>query len=377
MVERVKFQCPQCHAGFNVDSKFAGRPCRCKTCGQQFRVPSRSAADQHPAAKPEPAFAGVGAAREMAAAAERNAPATAAVPAPTDWIHAVTSQLHLKQISDPRMKVVDRVHRRHLDDDDGQVGPYQIGSMPSLPALQPKKEGLGKKARHVYKNEMRIVQKILRKTNEAVLEWSIPFFILMPVGFILKKHWMAMFGLTVMILMNLLRLGVGLANLLVIPFRESPMTGLKFLIPPFTISYLNQNWYKCEKPVKRIISPVCFLLGLFLVYVFVPWFQDPDAKHRVKMIRDESGNLVPAPKDQQPSPSIEDKLKKGYENLRHDMGKQIDETKDQLPTARRHLEKAANEAIGKAKDVTEQVQDAAKGLQEKRNTDAKPVEANP
>ena len=62
----------------------------------------------------------------------------------------------------------------------------------------------------------------------------------------------------------------GVANLLVIPFRESPIQGILFLIPPITFIYLYQNWHKVHRPVKRIIGPILTIALVAAAFLVEP-----------------------------------------------------------------------------------------------------------
>ncbi|MCA9091958.1 MAG: hypothetical protein KDA68_00605 [Planctomycetaceae bacterium] len=363
MPERIKFRCPKCQADFGVDAKFAGRPCRCKHCGQQFRVPKVATAP-----KPQPVATGVGAAQEIAARAAQREQNPGEVPRPMSWIDAVTSQIALKPVTEDKLKPISGRAAMYMDDEDDSPGPYELASYPSLPLNRPPRKGVGKRVKQTYSNELRILQKILRKINERALELTVPFFILMPLGFIIKNHWLSIFGLTMVLLLNVGRFGVGLANVIVIPFRDSPMTGMTFWIPPWT--FVKNNWHKFRKPVQRIISPICFLVGTFLLYSLVPWFQYPDGKNDVKMVRDPMGNLIPAPEDQQPPPpTIKERLTEGAQNLKKDIRGQVDDAKEQLPGAKKKLEQVTRDAVETTQEVKDQVQGAVEDFQQKRGTE--------
>jgi len=77
-------------------------------------------------------------------------------------------------------------------------------------------------------------------------------------------------GITGIVVLNLVRLIAGLANLIVIPFRKSPLNGVLFLIPPFTFFHLWRHWDKLRKPVGRVIGPAFALTVVVLAYAFVP-----------------------------------------------------------------------------------------------------------
>lgn len=375
MSGKIQFKCPQCQADFGVDAKFAGKPCRCKHCGRQFRIPGAPAqAAASPAAKSpprQPVGAGVAGGGMVERAAQR-VQEEVSVPKPTNWIDAVSSQIALKPSS---MDYLNRVGGRAQQymDEDVQSGPYEMASFPSMPLNKVPRVGVVKGTKRAYSNQLRILQKWLRWINETALELTVPFFILIPLGYILKNHWLSIFGFTMVVLLNMGRLIVGLANLLVIPFRESPMTGLLFLVPfPFGYNYLKNNWPKCRKPFQRIISPVCFMIGMILLYSFVPWFSHPDGQ-KVKMVRDQSGQLVPAPKDQQdPAPTLQERLEEGVKGLRRDIRGQVEDAEHGLPGATKKLEKLAGDTVDKAQDAVGNLQNAAENFKEKISSDPEP-----
>ena len=80
-------------------------------------------------------------------------------------------------------------------------------------------------------------------------------------------------GATAVIVLNIGRIVAGVANLAVIPFRESPIQGILFLIPPITFFYLYQNWHKVHRPVKRIVGPIVTIALVAAAFVAEPWLR--------------------------------------------------------------------------------------------------------
>ena len=74
--------------------------------------------------------------------------------------------------------------------------------------------------------------------------------ILALMGLVGGSHWLLVLGGTGVVLLNIGRVVAGVANLVVIPFRESPVKGLLFLLPPVTVVYLAQNWPKVRRPPR-------------------------------------------------------------------------------------------------------------------------------
>lgn len=256
----IVFPCEKCGSRFEVDDRFAGKSGRCKNCGTRMTIPSRSA----PELRLAPAAAGAGAAPARATAA-----AGAAVQAP-NWIAAVNSQVGLAPLSMPAVAAVSLAKRKMPLDDASFSGLYKVQSAPELPPVP-----YGGKAAGgltiFYRRHLGKVQKLLRKVNEAAYLVSVPFLVLLLLGVIVHNRTLALLGATIVVLLNIGRLVSGLGNLLMVPFRDSPMTGLLFLIPPFTFFYLAKNYHRVRKPLNRVLGPLGTILLVVLVFAFVPW----------------------------------------------------------------------------------------------------------
>jgi hypothetical protein len=86
----------------------------------------------------------------------------------------------------------------------------------------------------------------------------------------IKQSKWTIIGITGIVVLNLVRLIAGLANLIVIPFEKSPLTGVLFLIPPITFFHIWRHWNKLRRPVKRVVGPAFALALVVLAYAFVP-----------------------------------------------------------------------------------------------------------
>jgi hypothetical protein len=116
-------------------------------------------------------------------------------------------------------------------------------------------------------------QKLFRWLNEIAYFVSVPFLMCLLLGLALRNHSLMVLGATVVVLLNLGRIVAGVANLVVIPFRDSPIQGIFFLIPPITFIYLAQSWHKFKKPVQRIIGPILTIGFVALAFVIEPWLK--------------------------------------------------------------------------------------------------------
>lgn len=269
----IHFQCPACGAPFEVDDRLAGRAGRCKSCGGRMKVPSVGVAQAADLAPPRPRAMTAGTAGPRltpvaVGGAMRSQPAPG-VGRPMNWIEAVNSQVALAPISMDSMPALRS--KPHPLDEPSIAGPYKMATAPSLPALE---SARGKPAGAVtrgYRHGMGKVQKLFRWLNESAYLVSIPFLMCMLLGLAVRNHSLLVLGATAVVLLNIGRILAGLANLVVIPFRESPIQGILFLIPPITFYYLWKNWHKVHRPVRRIAVPIATLGFVLLAFVAEPW----------------------------------------------------------------------------------------------------------
>jgi hypothetical protein len=191
---------------------------------------------------------------------------------PTNWLDAVTSQVGLAPISMQDLKQRPGAFAAWADEK-SIAGPYKLGAEPSLPAMR---AGGGKAAGAVtrgYRGAMGKVQKLFRWLNQSAYLVSVPFLMLLLLGLFTGSNSLMGLGATGAIVLNLGRIVAGVANLAVIPFRESPIQGIFFLIPPITFFYLYQNWHKVKQPVKRIVGPIVTIALVAAAFVVEPYLR--------------------------------------------------------------------------------------------------------
>ena len=127
------------------------------------------------------------------------------------------------------------------------------------------------------------VQKLFRWINQSAYLVSVPFLMLLLLGLVMGNQSLMALGATGAIVLNIGRIVAGVANLAVIPFRESPIQGLLFLIPPITFFYMYQNWYKVKQPVKRIVGPIVTIALVAAAFVVEPYIRgEGKAKGSIK-----------------------------------------------------------------------------------------------
>ncbi len=252
----IAFACDSCGARFTVADRLAGKKARCKVCGKTMMIPSASQPVAKASSSPALAAAAVGPGAR-----------------PLNWLDAVTSQVALKPITMEQLSVLRRPKPSPLDDDDGAPGPYDLLSAPALPAVE---RAAGRPPNALvqgYRGGLLEVQRLFRRLNEWAFVASAPFLAILMLAIPLRSYSWAVLGATGVVLLNIGRLVAGLANLVVIPFRDSPVQGVMFLVPPLTFVYLAQNWGRVRKPVERVVGPIFWVGLVVLAFAFVPWLR--------------------------------------------------------------------------------------------------------
>jgi len=274
----IHFNCSQCGAPFVVEERLAGRAARCKRCGSRTTIPGIR--DAVAAAAPGGrAVAAVGAGKAAPAVAPgptKPAAPVIAVARPLNWIDAVTSQVALAPITEQRLSAL-RKKPTPLDDASFS-GLYKLGTAPSLPALKGARGRSAGAITRTYRHEMFKIQSLFRWLNQSAYLVSVPFLMILLLGVVTNSQSLLALGATVVVALNIGRLLAGMANLLVIPFRDSPIQGVLFLIPPITFIYLYQNWNKARKPVQRIIGPIGTIGLVILAFLIAPYLHGGEKK---------------------------------------------------------------------------------------------------
>jgi predicted Zn finger-like uncharacterized protein len=272
----LHLDCPGCGAKFSVDERFAGRQARCKKCGTSIHIPSAGIAD--PSRNLVSSQVSIGARTPQSAM-------SAATPLgnrrPDTWIDAITSHVGLAPISAERLTPIRPILPSALADE-APSGPYRVAAAPDLPALDAASGRAAGAITVAYRHQVGNLLKVFRWLNQTAYLISVPFIMVFLFGVITKSHGFTALGATVVILLNATRLVTGLGNLVVIPFRDSPLQGIIFLIPPLSLIYLVQHWPKVKKPVLRVIGPVGTVGIIVLTFAFTPWLRGGDKPESIK-----------------------------------------------------------------------------------------------
>jgi hypothetical protein len=260
----IVFFCQSCGARFEVPSTSGGKRGRCRKCGQLISIPHATELASM-VAMPALAAAAVGNGAHADAGPRLETVAKGA----SSWIADVNSSVGLAPLTVDRLPIGPRKSTRpKIDDDLGDSKPYKLDEPIERTRGVVSKPVSGIKM--LWRKELGFVQKLFRWLNETAYLVSVPFLMLIVLGTVVRSRPLALLGATVVILLNVGRIVAGLANLLVIPFREGISEGVMFLIPPFTFMYMTNHWKKLKKPTLRVLWPAITIIAVILAFTFVP-----------------------------------------------------------------------------------------------------------
>jgi hypothetical protein len=148
-----------------------------------------------------------------------------------------------------------------------------------------------------------------------------------------KQSKWTIIGISGIVVLNLVRLIAGLANLIVIPFEKSPLTGVLFLIPPITFFHIWRHWNKLRKPVKRVVGPAFALALVVLAYAFVPGLS--------RAARTSGG--------------LERRLAASVDILKRDVTRQVDQTTSDARTLKTKVERRLPGDLERAKAAGQKI----------------------
>ncbi|MDG3003803.1 hypothetical protein [Paludisphaera mucosa] len=250
----IVFFCSHCGARFEIGEQAAGKVGRCKRCGEKITVP------------PPAAVAAAAPARAPAAAvSEGGGPA---------WLAQVTSQVALAPLTMEGMPGLRKPKPKAtpMDDDLGDSKPYAVVETWKVPAtdIVPGGSRAAGEVKIAWRGWWGTIQKLFRRLNEFAYLLSVPFLILLLIGATMHNRGLALLGGEAVVLLNIGRVLTGLANILAVPFREGPATGLLFLFPPYTIKYMIDHWKRLKRPTQRVVTPLLTIGAVILAFTFLP-----------------------------------------------------------------------------------------------------------
>jgi gas vesicle protein len=165
----------------------------------------------------------------------------------------------------------------------------------------------------------------------------------------LPNHRLIAIGVSGIVILNLVRLAAGLANLIAIPFRKSPIEGIMFLIPPMTFLYIWQNWKRMEKPVGRILGPTFALALVVAAYTAIAIFGKG---------RHASGNILK-------------EVDSAVKSIKKDVGASVEQLQNNVETIQKQIPSQVDSAKKAIEELQDRVQNATgdRPVPDKNDTD--------
>jgi hypothetical protein len=270
----IVFFCQSCGARFEVADRAASKKGRCKKCGQLVRIPQ---AEQLASLRGMPAVT-------AAALTRGSSTASASESSPlTSWLNSGESDVGLAPLSVTVKRLPSEWKRGGaappIDDDLGDSKPYLL-KKPTREERRAARRRTGQSGPanvlvRFWRHETGTVQKIFRWLNDSAYLVSIPFMMILLAAVVLRNRPIALGAATVVVLLNIGRLGAGVVNLAIVPLRDG----------------FDARKYK--KPLRRVLGPVATVGLVILAFTFIPWLRNPGASSGsvVDRVRQEAESL--------------------------------------------------------------------------------------
>jgi hypothetical protein len=275
------FTCERCGKQFHVDEHLAGRRGRCGNCKQVMRIPGQAA--PLPAAAPAPASTPVPAEPAFRLAppvappqARREMTLRASGPVlrePTGEAHA---RFELIEDGDaPAMPAPPEVERGLSELAEFEINRkgYQIASGSGRPFFAFFRRRDSRPAGWLtvkWRGMITLALKLLRWIDDWAYLISVPFLVLILFGLALSNRGLVHAGAVVVVLANYGRFWADLLAFFVRPYKDGPLHGLGFLIPPYTVYFLVTRWSHMKAILRRMLTSCIPIVLVVLAYAFFP-----------------------------------------------------------------------------------------------------------
>jgi hypothetical protein len=232
----IVFFCQSCGSKFDVNERMAGKHGRCKKCGKQMAVPKAEEVASK-GVRSEPAAVGAGS-------------RVGSAPGKSWLAEMAPSQVGLAPLTIDRQPALKKPSM-FAEDDLADSKPYLLAQPERRSAGRPVSQISGLKV--FWRQRLGFMERLFRWINQTAYLISVPFLMILLLGIMVRSHHMAIAGATVVVGLNIARLVSGLANLVVIPFRD----GIDFK--------------RMKKPFRRFIEPAITIALVGLAFAYSPW----------------------------------------------------------------------------------------------------------
>lgn len=280
----IRFTCAKCHHPIEVEDRFAGRPGRCKHCGEATTIPLASGA------------AGAGPAtdaglklRPIAGPAEPAAREAPAAPGPALRVRP------LAPADDARAAA-----RRGSGVPPADDRPVEVLDPDHL--LDPRRPA--RLNPHYETRAARWAARVLRETRDRLYLLTIGLLVLALLAYLFQAKALQHLAFVGVVLANIAMLVDGLLYLVVLPFRHSLAQGLGTLFPPYAIYYWVKHWDRMRRPVVNTIrsfTPILLVSLAYLLYEEAPLIERGVQEADRAVVNALGGAPAPAPSPNRPT----------------------------------------------------------------------------
>lgn len=267
----IKFSCPQCGRRFSVDEKLAGKMGHCKHCSHRIKIPAKKVPGD------DVAISG----RFRLASAE------AGLPKASDPVrfnsHSSSSSdgggvrdvnqpsLGLLPTTNANLQPIQRDMERDEENRAGDSGDYRLA-----PIEEDRRIFNQMLSRHTHRQAFSATKVYGKVVGNAlgmleglsqfafVVTWFFGMMVLF--GAAAGQRGWAVTGATVIVVLSIAQIALNFVYLVLMPFQGSPKKALKFFLPPYKKNQRRQ----VAKAVLRVVAPAVPVLGLVLLFAFVP-----------------------------------------------------------------------------------------------------------
>lgn len=265
----IAFSCGKCATRFKVPDRLAGKKARCKKCGDMMRIPESAEALASAAAN--------GVFRMGTVSAEQAAVATATAPASkAGSSHDIQGGLRLAPLLDEldaettqEESEREAQHKASLFQDDDFE--YKLAKPLDKPVL--KKSRSGQRLFWGKGGIAEVVLVPLRKVSDLAFLASMLLLLTLLLAIVIKQRELALLAAGIIVLVNIVRLVLEGIVLVALAFKNGPVEGVLFFIPPLTFYYLSQRGKIMKEAFKRFMVPAVPIIGVVLLFIFVPFLR--------------------------------------------------------------------------------------------------------
>lgn len=265
---KITFACPSCAKPLVADATLAGRMGRCRFCGHRALVPSGPG--PAPVADWRTAVAG-----QLAAP---SGPSAAAIDPGTATPAAdLTGGYRLRPITPINVPALVA-----SEWDNAELGPAidspLTAAFPTPATVTPLSAGRPAATGNAtvlvaYRLFFSLLSRATTWISETSYTVSFMLIILAVASGMIGRHSLAALLCGSIVALNLVGLAGDFASLVTMSFRKNPLQGALFLVPPFTLYYLWNDWRRYRDTVIRMRIPLMTLAVVAAAYLFVPWLR--------------------------------------------------------------------------------------------------------